>query len=49
MFSERLSVFSARAIMLALAASFVCLAQTPASKFTGTWRENQSKTKLSPS
>ncbi len=49
MFSERLSVFSARAIMLALAASFVCFAQTPASKFTGTWKENESKRKISPS
>lgn len=49
MFSERLSVFSARAAVLALAASFGCFAQTSASKFTGTWKENGSKTKISPS
>jgi hypothetical protein len=49
MYSERLSMFSARAITLALAASFACLAQTPASKFTGTWKENESKRKISPS
>ena len=49
MFSERLSVFSARAIMLALVASCGCFAQTSATKFTGTWKENESKTKISPS
>jgi len=53
MHSERLSVFGARLITLALASSFLCLAQTPSKaalgKFVGTWRENESKIKLSPS
>jgi len=56
MHSERLSIFGARAITLALAASFVCFAQAPASKaapsfgkFLGTWKENESRRKLSPS
>src|SRR2546430_1634616 len=56
MHSERLSIFGARVITLALATSFVCFAQAPASKgvpslgkFTGTWKENESKRKISPS
>jgi hypothetical protein len=56
MHSERLSIFCARVITLALAASFVCFAQAPVSKaapslgkFTGTWKEDESKLKISPS
>jgi len=51
--SIRLSIFSARVITLALASSLLCLAQTPSKatlgKFVGTWKENESKRKLSPS
>ena len=48
MYSERPSIFSARAITLALSASLLCVAQTPTSKFVGTWKENASKRKISP-
>jgi hypothetical protein len=47
--SIRLSIFGARVITLALAASFVCFAQASLEKFTGTWKENESKRKISPS
>src|SRR5277367_6806856 len=52
---EPMSLFRPRALMpaLALAASFVCFAQAPAApslgKFTGTWKEDESKIKISPS
>jgi hypothetical protein len=54
--ATRLSIFGARLVMLALATFFGCFAQAPASKaapslgkFAGTWKENESKLKMSPS
>ena len=52
MYSQRLSIFSAGFVTLALTASSVCFAQAPApslAKFAGTWTEDESKVKLSPS
>src|SRR5437879_13915676 len=47
---ERLPIFGARVISLALLSSILCLAQsTPAvviGKFVGTWNENEAKRKI---